>query len=54
LPPTFDIKNRRANAKTNCSNFFHGDLGMVENNVFAFNFLLLMSKIGDEKTKKLP
>jgi hypothetical protein len=50
-PPTFDIKNRRASAKKNCSNFFHGDLDMVENNVFVLGLLVSMLKVGGKKQK---
>jgi hypothetical protein len=39
-PFIFDVENRKASAKKNCSNFFHGDLGMVES-----NFLLSVSYI---------
>jgi hypothetical protein len=33
------IESRRVSAKTNCSNFFHGDMSMAETNFFAFGFL---------------
>jgi hypothetical protein len=29
----------------NCSNFVHGDLGMVQNNFFALSLLFLMPKV---------
>jgi len=29
----------------NCSNFVHGDLGMVQNSFFALNLLFLMPKV---------
>jgi hypothetical protein len=42
-PPTFDIENRRLSVKKNCSNFFHGDLGILETNFFVCCLLLLAS-----------
>ncbi len=50
-PPTFDVKSRNASVKNKCSSFFHGDLGMVENNIFAFGLLHLALKVGGKKQK---
>jgi hypothetical protein len=50
-PPIFDIKSRRLNVKENCCIFFHGDLGMVETNVFDFWLLLSALKVGGREQK---
>ncbi len=50
-PPTFDVENRKASAEKNCSNFFHGDLGMVESNIFALGLLHSTLKVGGKEQK---
>jgi hypothetical protein len=50
-PPTFVVKNKRAIVKKKCSSFFHGDLGMVETNLFALSLLLLASQVKGREQK---
>jgi hypothetical protein len=52
-PPTFDVESRKASAKKNCSTFFHGDLGMVESNIFAFG-LTFDIESRRQRAKNLP
>jgi hypothetical protein len=49
--PTFDIESRKVSVRKNCSNFFDGDLGMVESNIFVFGLLHSALKVGSKEQK---
>ncbi len=50
-PSIFDVENSKASAKKNCSNFFHGDLGMVESIIFVLGLLHSTLKVGGKEQK---
>jgi hypothetical protein len=41
----FQCQKQEDEHNKNCSNFVHGDLGMVQNIFFAFSLLLLALKV---------
>ncbi len=51
---TFNLESRRLNVQKNCSNYVHGNLGMVQSNFFVLGLLLSTPKVGGKEQLFLP